>query len=162
MQQGTERRQKGEDLEEDHKGLFTAAEIHRKVRVSFSWLFWRLAADSSFISTHADITRHQAMCSLYQLAFNDDRIRSLFVEIGADQFLHVVHSALMRENNANNDRLMLLSACRQAMVCTEENLIHDLAKELTYLVDPKRSADDVIYAEAIVRWERLVSVCWNG
>lgn len=101
------------------------------------------------------------MCSLYQLASNDTRVRDLFVEIGADQFLHIVHSALMRENNANNDRLMLLSACRQAMVCTEENLIHGWAKELTYMADALQSADGDIYAEATILWERLYSVPWN-
>lgn len=102
------------------------------------------------------------MCSLYQLASNDTRVRDLFVEIGADTFLHVVHSALMRETSAKNDRLMLLSACRKAMVCTEENLIHGWAKELTFMLDPMRSSDAAIYAEAIMRWERLSTVPWNG
>ncbi len=101
------------------------------------------------------------MCSLYQLASNDTRVRDLFVEIGADTFLHVVHNALMRETSAKNDRLMLLSACRKAMVCTEENLIHGLAKELTYMLDAMRSSDGVIYAEATCRLERLRIVCWN-
>ncbi len=98
------------------------------------------------------------MRSLYELTSNDIRIRNLFVEIGADQFLHVIHGALMRENSAKNDRLMLLSACRKAMVCTEENVIHGLAKDLTYMVDPKRSVDGVIYAEAKICWQRLWDV----
>lgn len=101
------------------------------------------------------------MCSLYALASCDIRVRNIFVEIGADPFLHFVHSTLMRENNAKNDCLMLLSACRRAMVCTEENIIHGCAKELTYMVDPMRSTDSVIYAEATIRWERLESILWN-
>lgn len=98
------------------------------------------------------------MCSLYKLASDDIRIRNLFVEIGADPFLHLVHGALMRESNAKNDRLMLLSACRQAMVCTEENAIHGVAKDLTYMLDPMRSADPACYAEAYIRWEQLNAV----
>lgn len=101
------------------------------------------------------------MCSLYELACHDIRIRDLFVEIGADPFLHLVHSALMHDDSANNDRLMLLSACRQAMVCTEENIIHGLAKELSYMLDPMRSMESAIYAEATIRWQRLESVPLN-
>ncbi len=96
------------------------------------------------------------MCSLYELAANDIRIRNLFVEIGAEPFLLLVHGALMRENNANNDRLMLLSACRQAMVCVEENIIHGLAKDLIYMLDPTRNTDDVCWAEACLRWQLLL------
>lgn len=64
----------------------------------------------------------------------------------------------MREKNPNNDRLMLLSACRQAMVCTEENIIHGWAKDLSYMLDPLRSADGAIFAEAVIRWERLITM----
>lgn len=98
------------------------------------------------------------MRGLYELASRDIRVRDIFVKIGADPFLHLVHSTLMRENCAKNDRLMLLSACRQAMVCTEENLIHGWAKDYVYMLDPTRSADGVSYAEAGIRWERLITV----
>ncbi len=101
------------------------------------------------------------MCSLYKLASEDIRVRNLFVEIGADPFLHLVHRALMWENSANNDRLMLLSACQRAMVCTEENIIHGVAKELTYMLDQMRSADGIIHAEATIRWLQLDSVGSN-
>ncbi len=101
------------------------------------------------------------MCSLYELASHDIRLRSLFVEIAADPFLHLVHSILMRENDARNDHLMLLSACRQAMVYTEENIIHGLTMELSYMLDPTRSVESTIYAEATIRWQRLESVPWN-
>lgn len=101
------------------------------------------------------------MCSLYELASGDIRVRNIFIAIGADPFLHLVHRNLMRENDAKNDRLMLLNACRQAMVCTEENIIHGLANDILYLLDPMRSADGVSLAEASLRIEKLDSVSWD-
>lgn len=101
------------------------------------------------------------MRSLYKLVTHDVRVREVFVNIGADTFLHIVHNALMRENDAKNDRLMLLNACRQAMVCTEENIIHGLGKEMSYMYDPKRPPDGVRFAEAFLRWQRLYSVGWD-
>ncbi len=101
------------------------------------------------------------MRGLYELASRDIRVRDIFVMIGADPFLNLLHSILMRENSANNDRLMLLNACRQAMVCTEENLINSWAKDLVCMLDPMRSSVCVSYAEACIRWERLGSVPWN-
>lgn len=101
------------------------------------------------------------MHSLCQLATYNTRIRKVFVEIGADPFLHLVHNILMRENDAKNDRLMLLSACRRAMVCTEENIIHGLGKGLLYLLDPTRSADSVGYTEAVLRWLKLNSLAFE-
>lgn len=117
-----------------------------------------LILEFEFISTHTDNTRHQAMRGLYELASRDIRVRDIFVKIGADPFLHFLHNILMRENSANHDHLMLLSACRRAMVCTEENTIHSLAKNLVYMLDPMQSMDRIIYAEACIQWQHLCSV----
>ncbi len=101
------------------------------------------------------------MRSLYELASRDLRVREIFVKLGADPFLNLIHHILMREHNANKDRLMLLSACRRAMVCTEDNIIHGLAKELLYLSDPIRSADSIRRAELAILWGQLASAGCN-
>lgn len=101
------------------------------------------------------------MRSLFHLAIHDDRVRNIFIQIGADPFLHLIHRNLMRENDAKNDRLMLLSACRRAMVCTEENIINGFAKDLSNMLDPAQNPDAVCLAEASIRWVRLQSVQCN-
>ncbi len=98
------------------------------------------------------------MHNLYELASHDIRVREIFVHIGADPFLQVVHNALMHEHDTRHDRRMLLIACRRAMVCTEENVIHGLAKEVSYMLDASRTTDATTFAEAVVRCVQLDSV----
>lgn len=61
----------------------------------------------------------------------------------------------MHEHNAKNDRTMLLSACRQALLCTEDNIIHGWAKDLSYMLDPSRRIDVGCFAEAAILLQRL-------
>ncbi len=82
--------------------------------------------------------------------------RYIFIEhVHAVPYLHLTHSALMHEHNANNDRTMLLSSCRQALVCTEDNIIHGWAKDLSYMLDPLRCMDVGCFVEASILFQQL-------
>ncbi len=61
----------------------------------------------------------------------------------------------MREHDAKNDRSVLLSACRRALVCTEDNTLNGLAKELSYMLDLSRRMDFSCFAEAHIKMEQL-------
>lgn len=95
------------------------------------------------------------MFSLYNLAIRDFRVRNIFVQINAVPYLHFTHSALMHEHNARNDRSMLLSVCRQALVCTEDNILNTLVKDLSYMLDSSRCMDADCFAEACIRFNKL-------
>lgn len=85
----------------------------------------------------------------------DPRVRYIFVQIGIIPYLHLTHSALMHERDAKNDRSMLLSACRKALVCTEESVINSLGKDLSYMLDSSRRSDAGCFVEAHVRFDQL-------
>lgn len=113
-------------------------------------------ADPNDVSQHSTTTRCEALYSIYNLAINNFAVRYIFIEhVHAVPYLHLTHSALMHEHNAKNDRTMLLSACRQALVCTEDNVIHGWAKDLSYMLDPSRRMDLDCFVEAKILFQQL-------